>query len=1104
MVCTICYWGCQNEPPSRNSNSELQLEDPQFKLLSPEQTKIDFASLLKETPDINVLIYEYFYNGGGVATGDFNGDNLIDIYFTSSMSSNKFYLNQGNLQFEEISLKTKAQGRKGSWKTGVTHVDINGDGKLDLYLCYSGALPDAQRRNQLFINTGNDKYNIPIFEEKAAEYGLDSPGFSNQGYFFDYDKDGDLDMLLLNHNPQSLPLQNLIAAQNMLRKPDSLMGLRLFVQENGKFKDSTEEAGISGSALSYGLGLAMGDLNQDGWTDFYVSNDYDVPDYLYLNNKDGTFTDNLGNSIGHTSQFSMGNDIADINNDGLADIVTLDMLPESNERQKLLIPHNSYTKFDLTVRKGFHHQNMRNMMQINNGDGTFSEVGQLAGIDKTDWSWSPLLADFDNDGWKDLHVTNGYFRDFTNMDFINYMDEFTAGKGTMKRADVLDLVKQAPKSDFINYMFKNEGNQQFTDATEQWGLQHISNSNGAAYADLDNDGDLEIIVNNINKPAFIYENLANKKQQNYLSVRLDGNGKNTLGIGAKVQLFFDGQLQEVSQFPARGYLSTVSPILHFGLGEVTNIDSLKIVWESGLQEMRTNIEVNQNLVLKEKNAAKIKSINTKNINPIFIPTKSQLVYTDPESTIRDFDRQALLTKELSHNSPCMVMGDLNGDTIADIFIGGSNGQMSKIFYATKNGQFIENSSFEATAKQDAKSHDTDAAICDLNNDGHNDMYVASGGYHSFINNDETLQDRVYLNDGNGNFTKTTNILPKALIASQSIAAHDVNGDGHTDIFVGGSYIPGRYPETSPNQLLINDGKGSFTNKIRELAPELELYGEISEAIWVDLNNDNSKDLVVVGQWLPVSAFISIDGKLKNDTKTFFPEKYKGWWNTIATADINEDGRPDFIIGNQGLNTQYETSKDERIELVYADFDQNGAIDPFLNYYRQGKSYPAVSRDELVRQLSYLSSRYTSYELYANETMETIFSIDELKNTKTKTVTHLETTFYLSNSQGSYDMKPLPMRVQYAPVNAIQFLDFDKDGALDVLLCGNTSRLKIALGKSDANYGVLLKGNGKGDFEYIDQPSSGLQLKGDVKCILKIDNTLLFGINEKPVTAYKLK
>jgi hypothetical protein len=1104
LVSAIFYWGCQNEPFSKIENSELLNTDTQFKLLSPKETKIHFASLLKETPDINVLVYEYFYNGGGVATGDFNGDNLIDIYFTSSMSSNKFYLNKGNLQFEEVSEKAKVQGRNGSWKTGVTHVDINGDGKLDLFLCYSGALPDAKRKNQLFINLGNNAENIPIFQEQSAKYGLDSPAFSNQGYFFDYDKDGDLDMLLLNHNPQSLPLQNQIAAQNMLQKPDSLMGLRLLVQENERFQDITEEAGISGSALSYGLGLSMGDLNQDGWTDFYISNDYDAPDYLYLNNKDGTFTDSLGGSIGHISQFSMGNDIADVNNNGLMDIVTLDMLPESNERQKLLIPHNSYTKFDLTIQKGFHHQNMRNMMQINNGDGTFSEIGQLAGIDKTDWSWSPLLADFDNDGWKDLHVTNGYFRDFTNMDFINYMDEFTTGKTTMKRANVLELVKHAPKSDFVNYIFKNEGNQKFSNVTEQWGLQHISNSNGAAYADLDNDGDLEIIVNNINRPAFVYENLANKKQQNYLNIQLEGNSMNTQGIGANVQLFFNEQMQKISQFPTRGYLSTVSPILHFGLGEVDNIDSLKIVWESGLVEIRTNIEANQKLVLKEKNAINNIIHSKKLIDPIFKLTKSPIPFIDSKNPIRDFDRQALLTRELSNTSPCMVKGDLNGDSITDIFIGGSFNSPSKIFHGTINGQFIEYLPFNSIAKEDTKSHDVDAGIFDINNDGHNDIYVASGGYHTFTQYDKTLQNRIYLNDGKGNFTKIINTMPKALNASRSIAIHDVNGDGYTDIFVAGAYIPGRYPETSLNQLLINDGKGNFVNKIKDLAPVLESFGEIRKSIWVDLNNDNSKDLVVVGEWLPVSAFINKNGKLENETKTFFPEENHGWWNTISSADINNDGRPDFIVGNLGLNTYYQASKEEPIELVYADFDKNGSIDPFLNYYKHGKSYPDVSRNEIVRQLSNLSGKYISYELYANETMETIFSGNELKNTKTKIATRLETTFYLSNSKGTYDMKPLPVQIQYAPIEAIQFLDFDNDGALDVLLCGNSSSYKISVGKLDANYGILLKGNGKGDFEYIDQLKSGLRIKGDVKCILKIDSILFFGINEMPIMTYQMK
>ncbi|WP_420400484.1 VCBS repeat-containing protein [Flagellimonas sp.] len=1048
------------------------------------------------------MIYEYFYNGGGVAAGDFNGDDLIDLYFTSSMSTNKFYLNRGYMQFEEVSKIAGLKPRKGTWKTGVTHVDINGDGRLDLYQCYSGALPPSQRKNQLFINTGNDKNGIPTFEEKAADYGLDSPAFSNQGYFFDFDKDGDLDMLLLNHNPQSLPEQSKTAAEKMLRIPDSLMGVRLYKQTNEKFIDVTEQAGISGTALTFGLGIGMGDVNNDGWTDFYVCNDYDVPDYLYINNQDGTFSDRIKISMGHTSQFSMGNDIADVNNDGLADIITLDMLPESNERQKLLMMHDSYTKYDVMVQKGFHHQNMRNMLQLNNGDGTFSEIGQLAAIDKTDWSWSPLLADFDNDGWKDLHITNGYFRDFTNMDFINYMDDFTKGKDMLKREEVLKLVKQAPKSDFVNYVFKNNANLTFSNVTLDWGMNEVSNSNGAAYADLDNDGDLDMIVNNINKPAFIYENQADELGGNYLSIRLKGEQKNTNGIGAKVQLFYDGQMQEVSQFPSRGYLSAVSEVLHFGLGNITVVDSLKVIWESSKQEIQLNVKANQTLILNEQSAEKTFSEQL-NAKPIFTQTRSLIAYKDPEINILDFDRQALLTSELSHDSPSMVKGDLNADGLQDIFVGGSTGYPAKIYLANASGGFAEHTGFKNLAIADAKSHDTDAVIFDANKDGYNDIYVASGGYHLLDKADEALQDRLYLGNSEGNFAKISNALPVSFSSSQTLAIEDFNQDGHPDVFIGGGFVPGRYPENAKPQLMVNDGEGHFFDKIKEIAPQLEQFGAIKDALWLDLNQDGTKELIVIGEWSPVSIFAYVNGKFENQTKEYLQKEYNGWWNTIESADINEDGIPDFIVGNVGLNTQYVASENEPIELFYADFDGNGSIDPFLNYYKQGKSYPEVSREELKKQLSHLGSKYTNYESYANETMESIFSSEELENADKLMVNHLKTALFLSDSKGSYIIRELPIQAQYAPVNAIQFLDYDNDGHQDVLLCGNNSHFKISIGRSDANYGVLLKGNGKGDFDYVKQSVSGLKLKGDIKKILKLDDSLIFGINQQPIITYKL-
>src|SRR6476620_1738119 len=601
VLCFILFCACKEKSPENNAETIKTSGNELFTLLDAKETGITFQNTLTEGLNTNILMYEYFYNGGGVAAGDFNNDGLVDLYFTSNMSDNKLYLNRGNMKFEDITSICGAAGRPGPWKTGVNIVDINGDGKLDIYLCYSGALPAEKRKNQLFINKGINSSGTPMFEDQAEAYGLASTGYSNQSYFFDYDKDGDLDMLLLNHNPKNLPILNVEATAKLFKEDNPEKGLRLFKQTNGKFEDVTTKSGINGSELSYGLGLGISDFNEDGWPDFYVSNDYGVPDFLYINNKNGTFTNQLQNRIGHTSQFSMGNDVADINNDDLPDVFTLDMLPEDNHRQKLLLGPDNLDKFKLNVRSGFYYQYMRNMLQLNNGNGTFSETGQIAGISNTDWSWAALFADYDNDGWKDLYVTNGYLKDYTNLDFINYMNEYVAAKGRLMREDVMEIIKQMPSSNVVNYIFRNTQGSRFENETVNWGVNQHSNSNGAVYADLDNDGDLDLVVNNINQPAFIYRNESQKLNKNhFLEIQLIGEGVNSQGLGAIVKIFYTGQVQRLEQNPTRGYLSSVSSTLHFGLGKAEKIDSLIITWASGKVQRLKDVQANQLLKLAEK------------------------------------------------------------------------------------------------------------------------------------------------------------------------------------------------------------------------------------------------------------------------------------------------------------------------------------------------------------------------------------------------------------------------------------------------------------------------------------------------------------------------
>ncbi|MBL7768962.1 MAG: VCBS repeat-containing protein [Flavipsychrobacter sp.] len=1086
---------------NRNEQDPAQAESALFELLPSEYTGISFENKLTEGLNTNILMYEYFYNGAGIATGDFNADGLEDLYFTSNMGENKFYLNKGDFKFEDITLQSLAGGRPGPWKSGVNAVDINGDGRLDIYLCYSGALPAEKRKNQLFINTGNSPSGIPIFEEQAEAYGLAHAGFSNQSYFLDYDRDGDLDMLLMNHNPKNLPILNDVQTKQLNQQDNQEKGVRLFRQQGGKFEDVTMGSGINGSELCYGLGIGIGDFNNDGWPDFYLSNDYAVPDYLYINNKRGGFTNQLETAMGHISQFSMGNDVADINNDGLTDIFTLDMLPEDNRRQKLLMAPDNYEKFSVNLNNGFYYQYMRNMLHLNNGNGTFSEIGQQAGVSNTDWSWSALLADFDNDGWKDLHITNGYLKDFTNLDFIHYMNSYIEQKGRLQREDVMEIIQQMPSSNVKNYIFRNSGSASFTNRTANWGLDRVSNSNGAIYADLDKDGDLDLVVNNINQPAFVYRNSSEKQPvRHYLGVKLIGLAPNSQGLGAKLTCYSKSGMQVLEQYPARGYLSTVSYQLHFGTGKDSIVDSLVVTWNSGKVQLLKQVSTNQVITLQEKDATEAFRIPIK-ATPLFLEVESPVKHTIPDNPVNDFNRQLLLLHQFSHEGTCMVKADVNKDGLEDILIGGSSGEPTALYIQTTGGRF--NRKKIEIFEQDKQYHDGAITVFDANGDGYLDIYVAGGGYHEFQPNDEKLQDRLYLHKGNLEFLKS-NGLPELRSSSSTIAVEDINGDGALDLFAGGRVIPGRYPETPRSAILLNDGKGNFRNAIAELAPELEKAGMITKAEWADLDGDKKNELIVVGEWMPVMVFAKEAGKLQNRTGNFLPDAEPGFWNTVVVADVNRDGKPDLLAGNLGLNTQIRISKEEPAELYYGDFDGNGSVDPIFSMYLQGKRYPYLTRDELIGQLPVMRKRFASFKSYADVTMEELFPESELKKAGYLKATQVETTLFLSTAGGKLVKSALPYEIQYSPVYAILPMDVDGDGQLDFVLGGNTRSAKIRLGKMDASYGGVLKGDGKGGFKWLSSHESGLVIRGDLRSILQLNDRLLFGVVGEPVKAYSIR
>ncbi|HEX6846634.1 MAG TPA: VCBS repeat-containing protein [Chitinophagaceae bacterium] len=1067
---------------------------PLFTLLSSKETGINFSNEINEDSSINVLAYEYFYNGGGVAVGDINNDGLPDIFLTANTQPNKLFLNEGSFHFRDITRSAKVGGKK-SWKTGVTMADINGDGWLDIYVCYSGKGDGRSRQNELYINNQD-----LTFSEKAKEYGIADEGCSTQTVFFDYDLDGDLDCYVLNHNIKAFKNVELHYLKNDY---DSLAADRLYRNDNGKFTDISRKAGISGNPISFGLGVAVSDINNDNWPDIYVSNDYTEQDYCYINNMNGTFSQRELYMFGHLSQFSMGSDIADINNDGLVDIFTLDMLPEDNRRQKLLQAQENYELYQEMTANGFHYQYMRNMLQLNNGNGTFSEIGQLAGISNTDWSWAPLLADFDNDGYKDLYVTNGYMRDYTNKDFLKFWGDYLVKQVVNReQIDYTEIIKMMPVTMLTNYAFSNNGNLTFKNVSGQWGLKQAALSNGAAYADLDNDGDLDLIVNNINQPVFIYRNDLENSQHYFLKVKLEGNTGNRFGLGAKIFCYTGKSFQLLEQMPARGYQSSVSEVLHFGLGKFTEVDSLKIIWPGGKSEVIYKIKTDQTVVLKQEKAIDAKSMINKSEKKMFTYQKSLIDFSHMQLEYNDFKRQSLMPIMYSQCGPRFSKMDVNGDSKEDLFIGSSQGQGSELYLQQSNGSFILKANKDFIA--DSLSVTTDVLFFDADGDNDADIYCTSGGYNDYEENDTRLQDRLFINDGNGNFHRSDSSLPVMLSGKSCVAGADIDGDSDMDLFVGGRMVPGEYPETPQSFLLLNDGKGNFSDVTKIWSKDISFIGMVTDASWTDINKDGKPDLVIAGEWLSPTIYLNTGKVLQISHHEL--KNYSGWWNTIEVTDIDNDGDPDIIGGNWGLNSQIKASEKEPVELIYKDFDNNGSIDPFLCFYIQGKSYPYLSRDELLEQMYPMRRKFTSYKSYADAEMKDIFSAEEMNDAKQLKATHLQTTFF-ENRDGQFIPRQIPLEAQFSSVNKIVLEDFNKDGLEDILLLGNNEHCRLKMGKMDANFGTILLNDGKGNFNYLPNKEAGLLIPGDTKdaVIINVNGVkyLLAGINNSPLLTYKL-
>lgn len=1070
-----------------------------FSLTDESDTGIDFRNNLQPSKEIDIMKYTYFYNGGGVAVGDINNDGLQDVFFTGNMVKNRLYLNKGNFEFENITQSSNVTSKQG-WSTGVTMVDINNDGFLDIYVCQSADYSPERRKNLLYVNNGD-----LTFTEQAEQYGLADQGYSTQASFFDYDKDGDLDMFLINHSLQ----QYTTGAQEnpeVRNIKNSDFASKLYRNDQGRFNDVSEEAGITSNVLTFGLGLAISDVNNDNWPDVYISNDFNEPDYLFINNKNGTFTDQMRESLDQISLYSMGSDIADYNNDGFTDIYTLDMLPEDNQIQKMHAGPENFDKVQFLYRKGFHYQFSRNMLHKNNGNGTFSEIGQLAGVSNTDWSWAGLFSDFDNDGLKDLLVTNGYVKDYNDMDFIKYTMNNALKMANLGRdAMVSDFIEKMPTIIIPNYIYKNNGKDSFEKKTEDWGLNHPAISTGAAYADLDNDGDMDLIVNNINSYAQVYKN--NREQlpdNNFLRIKLYGASGNSAAIGAKVTLYCNNDRYFQEQVPVRGFQSSVDYVLNFGLGKYTEVDSIKVVWPNDKVSVMKKIKANQLLNLSVTDSDQVVKLKNNSVPETFFSEPVSLNFVHKENYFRDFTRQLLLLNYLSREGPCMAKADVDKDGREDLFIGGASGQAGGILLSTQSGKFrlLNNSAFE----KDAIHEDTAAEFADIDNDGDADLYVGSGGYEA--ESDSTLEDRIYLNDGKGHFTRKLKALPAFRISSSCVKSVDIDNDGDLDFFVGGRVIPGKYPLAPESKILINDGKGNFTDATRIIAPGLQTAGMVADAVWIDLNQDKKDDLILIGEWMPIKIFMNLGTRLEDQSSSYINFPSNGWWNRIYADDMDGDGDKDLIIGNLGLNAQFRASEKEPISLYYKDFDSNGSIDPVFCYYINGVSYPASSRDDITEQIPYLKNKFLHYKTYSTATINDLFSADELKGS-TKLSANLLKTIYLEN-RGKEGFHPieLPVEAQFAPVYAIRSIDVNNDDKKDLVLAGNNIWTRVKFGQYTANHGMVFLGDGKGHFRYMPQQESGLKIRGNVRSIeiLSTPNSksLIFGLNDSAPKLVNLK
>jgi hypothetical protein len=1075
-----------------------------FTSLPSNHTGINFQNKINESDSFNILDYLYFYNGGGVAIGDINNDGRQDIYFSSNQGSNRLYLNKGGLQFEDITKKAGVQG-KGNWKTGITMADVNGDGWLDIYVCEVGGYKSLQGRNELFINNGNQ-----TFTERAKEYGLDIAGFNTQASFFDYDKDGDLDVFIVNHSVHSTETYIDTTERN---KKSEVSGDKLMRcdKEGDKilFTEVTEQAGIYSSAIGYGLNVIVGDFNNDNWEDIYVSNDFHENDYYYVNNQNGTFSEINKEAFGHESRFSMGSDAGDINNDGWLDLITLDMLPADEKLLKSSVSDDPLDIYEFKMSKGYHHQYAKNCMQLNTAGGKkFSDIGLYAGVAATDWSWSPLLADFDNDGIKDLLITNGVLKRPNDLDYIKFISSgnITAELQKGKSSDHLAIEKM-PGGKVPNVAFSGTKELKFIDQTSAWGFTEATLSNGAAYADLDSDGDLDIAINNINAPASIYQNNTIKdRENNFLTIKIEGERPNIFGYGSTLVIKNKGEIQVNYVTASRGFESASTGPIHFGLGKNNQVDTVQIIWADGKIQTVIGVAANQNLTLLQKNATiSDQSLLPKSTtaNTLFISYTDSLLldFKHTENKFIDFNIQQLIPHEISTQGPKMTVADINNDGLDDFFICGAKGQAGKLFQQTKGTGFI--STNENLFKTDAGCEDVNAVFFDADGDRDNDLYVVSGG-NELSGEDSLLLDRLYINNGKGDFSRSNN-LPAVFENKSVAAATDMDRDGDMDLFIGGRVVAGNYGLIPRSYLLLNNGKGVFKKAEENIAPNLQQIGMVTDAAWVDIDKDGWKELVIAGEWMPLTIYKNEKGRFRNVTKDMGLENTSGLWNTICVADLDKDGYEDLLAGNWGENSKLAAGAGFPLEVYIGDIDKNGSVDQLVAIAKNEKYYTFLGKEEIEKALpGIIRKNYLDYKTMAGKTLEDIFG-DKLSPLK-KLSANLLASVLVKNEKGKLMVSKLPLFVQWSPVFSFITGDFNRDGKTDIISAGNFYGVLPYEGRYDANYGLVLLNNGA-SFQMCSALHSGLLLEGEIRDIKKLrtagDKTLFaFSRNDNTIVFYK--